>query len=63
MQGDLFYVILQNYKNEEKKDIIINTLKIVSYKFIKILAEIPILKGKYTILRWDQILRKDDFFL
>jgi hypothetical protein len=62
MQGDLFYVILQNYKNEEKINIIKNTLKIVSHKFIKVLAEIPILNGKYNILRWDQVLRKDDFF-
>ena len=62
MQGDLLYILFQNYKEEEKEDIIKNILKIVSYKFLKVLAEIPILKGKYTILRWDQMIRQDDFF-
>ena len=62
MQGDLFYIILHNYEDEEKNDIIVNVLKLVSYKFIKVLGEVPILKGKYKILRWDQVIRQDDFF-
>ena len=57
MQGDLIYIILHDLKEEEKNDIIINVLKLVSYKFLKVLNDVPILKGKYTIIRWDQILR------
>ena len=62
MQGDLIYVILQNYNEEEKNNIIITVLKIISYKFLKVLPELEVLKGKYNIIKWNQMIREDDFF-